>query len=221
MKKFCGRNTKKFSLYSLALVVVLMALTTTCREKTKMPPKTYRAELTPLNEFVSGKSPTGTAMLQISDDTLFISINVRKLPPSMMHFQHLHGFMDGRNATCATLTQDTNNDSIIDIVEIEHASGRMLVPFHDNPTSLNLESKTYPIANDQGVYSYATAISLSALENSLAQEFNIDSLAWGNCVVYIHGISSDISLPESVQSLPGMPANATLPIACGALQLVQ
>ncbi len=222
MKRFIGhtKNRRFISFWTIILISLLTYFS--CQEQTlDMPPQTYHAELTPLNEQISGTSPTGTAMLQMSGDSLMISISLQDLPPSMMHLQHFHGFVDGQDASCATMMQDTNNDGIIDLLETEAVSGITLVPFHKNPASLQIKSDTYPIAGDDGSVSYSQTVSVSELESNLANTHNIDSLLLEHRVVYIHGISSDISLPETVQSLPEVPAHVTLPIACGELELVE
>jgi hypothetical protein len=37
----------------------------------------------------------------------------------------------------------------------------------------------------------------------------------------VHGVDLSTPLPSTVQSLPGLPAQATLPIACGEIREVR
>ncbi len=180
--------------------------------------ETYRAEITALNESVTGKMPSGTASLQIKGDSLTINIELSDLPPDMMHLQHYHGFIDGRDATCASMDQDGNNDGVIDLIETKKVSGVTLVPFHDDPVSLEIKTETYPVADNQGKASYEKTLSLTQLEKNLRKKHNITTLLFQNRVVYIHGINPEKSLPETIQSLPEVPAHITLPIACGKLE---
>ncbi|MBD3289686.1 hypothetical protein GF337_12845 [candidate division KSB1 bacterium] len=183
--------------------------------------KTYRADITSLNSSITGTNPSGTATLHIKGDSLTITVDVSELPPDMMHLQHYHGFLDGKDATCASLVQDTNNDGIVDLIETETVSGVTLVPFHDDPASLKIKHDTYPMADAQGNLSYKKSLLLSDLKKNLQETHNIAEPMFGRRVVYIHGISPADSLPESVQSLPDVPAHVTLPIACGELQFVK
>lgn len=192
-----------------------------CQAIEQYEEKTYTADIQPLNESVTGRSPNGSATLEIKGDSLTISVEMMDLPPDMMHLQHYHGFLDGTRARCAGMDQDDNNDGIIDLIETEQVSGITLVPFHDNPASLQIKTETYPMADQNGNFSYKKTVSLVELKNNLRETHNIEEIQIENRVVYIHGISQDESLPETVQSLPDVPAHITLPIACGELKLVE
>jgi hypothetical protein len=218
MNTFFKHNHFKVMLIFLA---VLITFTFSCRQKTEIVSKTYRAEITPLNGSVTGKMPSGYASLKIQNDSLTIRVELSNLPPDMMHLQHFHGFTDGSDATCASMEQDQNNDGIVDLLETRNVSGVTLVPFHDDPASLAIKTHTYPVADQQGNVSYKQTLSLTKLTQNLQKTHNIEVPLFDNRVVYIHGINSDKSLPESVQSLPDVPANVTLPIACGKLKRVE
>jgi len=184
-------------------------------------PVVYRAELKPINGSKTGSQGSGTATLTRKGDTLFVQIQASGLSPSIMHLQHYHGFPDGKDATCATMEQDSNNDSIIDLIETEVVSGITMVPFHNEPHNLSIASKTYPVADDQGNLYYNDTIQISKLQKSLQKRFGVDSLYLENKVIYIHGVSPDTKLPQTVQSLPDVPAHITLPVVCGKLQRMQ
>jgi len=61
---------------------------------------------------------------------------------------------------------------------------------------------------------------LSALKTAFAKAFNDQALDLDKRVVYIHGIFPATKLPASVKSLDDIPAQVTLPIACGKIEKV-
>ena len=137
-----------------------------------------------------------------------------------MILQHFHGFKDGSDATCAGVEQDANNDGIIDLLETRPVSGVTLVPFHDDPASLKIKTHTYPKADAEGRIMYVKTVSTSALESAMQQKYGISEMEWEKRVIYLHGVPEDTELPESVQSLPDVPAHITLPVSCGPIQRI-
>ncbi len=191
-----------------------------CRKGETLPePTVYQANLLSMNESVTGRKAFGSARLKLYRDSLTIKVHASELAPGIMHLQHYHGFIDGRDAVCAGKEQDKNGDGIIDLIETQEVSGVTIVPFHDDPSSLKIESDAYPVADSAGNIVYKKKVILIDLENALRKNFDINELQLDKRVVYIHGISPDVSLPETVQSLPGVPAHVTLPVACGILRL--
>ncbi|NIS15914.1 MAG: hypothetical protein GWN14_02855 [candidate division Zixibacteria bacterium] len=179
----------------------------------------YEAQIKPLNENLTGYQPDGNARLEILGDSITIIVNVSNLPPAMMHLQHYHGFVDGSEASCPTMEQDINQDSIVNLIETQQVAGVTLVPFHANPLSLQIATDTYPSADSMGYLSYQETISMDSLETRMRRKHGIMPLEFETRVVFIHGVNSATALPESVQSLEGVPAYITLPIACGEFEL--
>lgn len=180
----------------------------------------YTAHLTPLNTKVTGLDTKGEARFTLKGDKLTIDINVTGAPPNMMHLQHFHGFKDGRQANCPTSSADKNGDGIIDLIETEPASGTTMVPFNGDPVGMKILSNSYPKASPKGAYHYRQTVSLSALKAAFAKSFGDEKLDLDRRVVYIHGIPSTTKLPASVASLGTVPAQVTLPIACGEIRRV-
>lgn len=110
----------------------------------------YVAHLAGLNSKVTGSDASGEARFTVKGDTLTIHIDVSGLPPAIMHLQHFHGFTDNREAHCATAAADKNGDGIIDLIETEPVSGTTMVPFHDDPVSMQIVNDTYPKASVDG-----------------------------------------------------------------------
>ncbi len=178
----------------------------------------YTAQLKPMNTNVTGVQTSGTAKLTVQGDTLTILIKVRNAPPNMVHWQHFHGFKNGDPAACATEKADANGDGIVDLIETEPKSGTTMVPFDNDPAAMDVAHGTYPTAAGDGSYSYKETVSLKALDAAFAKAFKSDNLELGNRVIYIHGVPSDTRLPDSVASLGPIPAQVTLPIACGKIE---
>lgn len=180
-------------------------------------PVTYVAELSPLNASTTGMQTTGEARIVVNGDSVTITTDVKGASPSMMHLQHFHGFTDNRNSVCPTAAADTNHDGVIDIHETEPAVGVTMVPFTSDPVSMQIVTNTYPTADASGAFHYRKTVSLSALDSAFKKTFNDSDLDIGNRVVMIHGVPANMKLKPSVSSLGDIPAQVTIPIACGKL----
>jgi len=183
---------------------------------------TYKAELSSLNSKTIGSSARGEATFTISGDQLTIHVNAKGVSPNMEHLQHLHGFAKGdRKSECPTTRNDTNGDGIIDIVETEPVAGTTMVPFHDDPISMEMVKDTYPTAGTDGSYSYEKTVSLKALKAAFAVKVPGQRLDLARRVVFLHGVPASTKLPAAVASLDDIPAQVTLPIACGEIKKVR
>lgn len=180
----------------------------------------YVAHLHPLNAKASGHSTHGIARFTVNGDTLTIFIDVQGAAPNTVHWQHFHGHKDGAQATCATMGADANHDGIIDVTETEKASGTTMVPFDTDPAAMDIAHGTYPTADAHGNYHYSATVPLEALDAAFGKAFPGQSLDLSKRVVYIHGVPADTKLPASVASLGPIPAQVTLPIACGRIERV-
>lgn len=180
----------------------------------------YVANLEPLNANVTGMEASAQAKFILTKDSVFVTINARGVPPKIEHWQHFHGFIDNKDASCVAQNNDTNGDGIIDVTETEAVSGTTMVPFNKNPEDMNLGADTYPKAGDDSTYHYEVRIPLSKLKAAFAESFGDSSLNLDKRVLYIHGVPSDSNLPSSVESIEDIPAHVTLPIACGKIERV-
>jgi len=178
---------------------------------------TYVAELHALNTKATGMQTAGEARFTIRGDSLTISVTTRHVPPGMMHLQHFHGFTTSQNATCPTAAADVNHDGVIDLIETEPTSGTTMVPFTADPVSMEIVTDSYPKASADGTYQYRKTVSLSALEAAFAKAFDGQKLDLGRRVVMIHGVPPTTTLPASAASLGKIPAQVTVPIACGKI----
>jgi hypothetical protein len=181
----------------------------------------YVATLTPLNADKIGTSASGTAKIDVVDGKLEISMDLKGLPPSMMHLQHFHGFVDGKNATCPTASADTNGDGYIDLAETEATSGITMLPFHAHPATMKIATDTYPVADAKGNAHYKNTSDAAKDTAALKEKLKATGLELPKRVIFIHGVPNDTKLPDSVKSLPGVPAQVTIPIACGKIELAK
>lgn len=181
---------------------------------------TYLATLQPMNASVTGTQTTGQARFTVTGDTLTIDVSVKGAPADTVHWQHFHGFKDNRDATCPTQAADANHDGIVDLIETGPTSGTTMVPFDNDPAAMDVAHGTYPKAAADGSYEYHATVSVKALEAAFAKAFGDQELDLDRRVVFIHGVPADTKLPASVASLGSIPAQVTLPIACGKIERV-
>lgn len=177
----------------------------------------YVAHLHTMNAGVTQTATAGEARFTVNGDQLTIDIKVHGAPPDTVHWQHFHGFKDGQPASCPTTAADANHDGVVDLIETGKASGTTMVPFITNPASMDVAHGTYPTADAHGSYHYHEAVSLKALDAAFSKAFPGQQLDLAKRVVYIHGVPSATQLPSSVASLGPIPAQVTLPIACGKI----
>ncbi len=181
----------------------------------------YVARLRPLNQQITGSEASGEVSFAITGDRLTITTDARGLPPGMTHWQHFHGFADGRKAACPTDAGDKGGDGIIDLIETEPVSGATMVPFNDDPVAMDVPHDSYPTSTAKGTMYYEKTVSLAALQAAFGKAFEGRELDLDARVVFLHGVPSGTALAPSVASLGPIPAHVTLPIACGEIRRVR
>lgn len=114
---------------------------------------TYYVDLDPLNN--SGVN--GTATLEVENGEVRVSILAAGLEANAEHPQHIHGFADGSNSVCPDMTQDTDQDGLIELEEGELTYGPILLPL-----------KPFPTTTETGVVRYSETLDadmLAPIEN--------------------------------------------------------
>lgn len=207
----------RHALSALATTVLAAAGLAGCASGPGAGGQAYVAQLQPMNTAVTRSATTGEARLRIDGDRLTIDIDMRGAPPGLVHWQHFHGLTGPGQATCATMAADANHDGIIDLIETGPASGTTMVPFTQDPASMDVAHGKYPTAGADGSYRYHEVVSLSALNAAFSKAFPGQALDLDRRVVLIHGVPASTALPASVKSLGPIPASTTLPIACGRI----
>ena len=177
----------------------------------------YLARLSPLNSSVTKVETSGVLDVHSNCQVITLDGELSFASPEIAHLQHFHGFKTGdKDAVCPTAKADANLDGVIDLIETEPLAGTTMVPFHDDPVSMQIPSETYPKASADGSYHYEKTVSLKALKDAFRKAFDQD-LDLDRRVVFIHGTAPDAKLPTTVASLGEIPAHVTLPIACGVI----
>jgi hypothetical protein len=175
------------------------------------------AHLHAMNTGITHAHTAGEACFTVNGDQLTIDIKVHGAPADTVHWQHFHSFKDGQVASCPTAAADANHDGIVDLIETGKASGTTMVPLIADPASMDVAHGSYPKADTLGDYHYHEVVSLKALDAAFAKAFPGQQLDLAKRVVYIHGVPDGTKLPASVASLGPIPAQVTLPIACGKI----
>ena len=182
----------------------------------------YFAEIKPLNEQKIACVPHGTAEFIENGDNLHIHVEMFDTPKNIEHWEHFHGFPDGKDAEVPTMAADTNHDGYIDLPETEPFSGTTMVPLDNAPHKMNIPHDGYPVADDSGHYEYEIDVPLKELQTSFKNAFNTPDLQLDKRVVYVHGIPESMKLPASVQgTVMSYDPHTTLPIAAGKIRKVE
>lgn len=177
----------------------------------------YQAQISSLNENANeGRSISGNVTLKILGDQLQITVEASGLEPNMMHLQHLHGSKEGGDTNCPDSGADTNDDQIVDITEAYEVAGVTMIPFHENPSSMEIDTETYPTADESGNILYQEVVDLNELRNSFNEKFDGEELDFSRFTYLIHGVQEE-AVPETVESVKGLPAHVTLPVGCAKL----
>lgn len=186
---------------------------------------TFNVQFAPLN----ASGVTGTARLTMDEDagTFTVQIDGQNLDATV-HPQHIHGVPGGNvtaQAVCPTTADDANEDGFVDVLEGLPRYGGILLPLDDD---ISTQAQNIPGFPTGASIDYSASTSLTALRSALVSDDEDDTdpivtlgaagaLDLDNYVIVIHGTTD--TLPTTVGSLPGLPAAATLPVACG--QIVQ
>lgn len=184
-------------------------------------PKEYYAEIVPLNAEIIGTKAHGKANFIQEESTLEISIEMFDTPANTQHWEHFHGFPDGRDAVIATMDQDDNQDGFVGLIETESVSGTTMVPFDNAPHHMHIPNDNYPISDDKGYFSYHISVPLHELQEKFKEVFGSDDLELDKRVIYIHGVPKNFNLPDTLQGEVGeYDTHVTLPIAVGKIKKV-
>lgn len=183
-------------------------------------PELYKARLAGLNSGRIGSTAQGEATFKVVGDNLEVTINMRGVPANIEHWEHFHGFPDGKAATCITPDMDANKDGYLDLIETEPVSGTTMVPFNDKPEDMVIPTHTYPHASADGSYSYTKVVPLARLAKTFGNTYKGGTIDLDKRVIYVHGVPSSAALSPTVKSLGPVPSHVTLPIACGKIERV-
>lgn len=179
----------------------------------------YIAHIQALNADKIGVHPHGTAEFTEKGDQLHIKVEMFDTPKNIEHWEHFHGFPEGKKAQVPTMKQDTNHDGYIDLPETEAVSGTTMVPLDSAPAEMNIPHDGYPVADAKGHYEYEIDVPLAKLQAKFQKAFGTNDLQLDKRVVYVHGVPDSLQLPASVKGdVMNYDAHTTLPIAAGKIE---
>ncbi|MCF6165589.1 hypothetical protein LROSL1_0584 [Furfurilactobacillus rossiae] len=181
--------------------------------------KHYEAKIVSLNAAKIGSNPHGTAEFTEDESTLTIKIEMFDTPANTQHWEHFHGFPEGKVAAIATMAQDANGDGFVDLPETEPVSGTTMVPFDAAPERMSIPNDTYPVSDGDGHFVYEKTVPLDELQQQFKSAFGTTDLQLDKRVVYVHGVPKSLELPDTVAGIVGpYDAHVTLPIAVGKIE---
>lgn len=208
----------------IAAVILIISPTPLHAQQTAKAPaavEVYKSQINTVNQGLAGNAAKGTAEFRIAGDELLITVNAEGLTPDTMHMAHLHGFVDGKKAACASMSADSNKDGIVDVMEAMSVNGPELIPLTKDPKDLKIKSTSYPKASKQGTIQYSTKVSMKKLQQNVQKKLGIKTINLENMVVNLHGVDEKTKLPGTVKSEMKLPASMTVPVACGEIKKAQ
>jgi len=208
--------TRSRNTFAIAALILAAAPVAAQTAQTAAADTDVSGELQPINA-VGGTPVSGSASIVSEDGTLTLTLEAEGLSPGM-HLAHVHGFAepDPGQSRCPGDDADANGDGFVDLIETREAAGVTIIPFSAEPASLNIQTDTYPAADGSGQLSYRQSVGLSSLSAAVESQFGTP-LALSRRVVFVHSVPEGTELPGTVQSLEGVPAHVTLPVACAEL----
>ncbi|MCZ2820249.1 hypothetical protein O2V63_07910 [Modestobacter sp. VKM Ac-2977] len=172
----------------------------------------YQADLGALND--SGVS--GTAMVTIDGDQAMVTIDAAGLLAGSPHAQHIHL---GAEGTCPTPAADTDGDGVVSTPEAAPSYGPIaasLTTEGDTSPDSALAVERFPTAPG-GTEDYDRTFTVGADV--------VDGLRNGTGVIVVHGVDLDDSGAYDGDAMspldPSLPLEATVPAACGVLEVAQ
>lgn len=219
MRSFFNRVHQVF-VFSAVSAALLIAGCDTLGDDPSGREDEFEADLRAMNT-QAGTTVTGEALLVVDDAFLHAEVDADGMAPGITHAQHIHAA-----GTCPPASADTNGDGYVDVVEGLPFYGAILIPLDDNLSSQAQD--TFPTADSNGQLEYDQVRNLASILDDLRGEDPDPNDAFAKLgngelnlearTVVLHGVDPSVNLPSTVQSLPGLPAHATLPVACGEVQ---
>ncbi len=121
----------------------------------------YQAVLYPINKPHTGPISSSLTIVKM-DDELRFHVRSSGLAPDTMHLQNIHvGFR------CPDVSDDINQDGLIDTEEGGKIYKHILIPLDDELNSQRVGSGIFPISNYFGQYFWSRATSTKNLLNDL------------------------------------------------------
>jgi hypothetical protein len=191
----------------------------------------YHAVLKPLN----GSGVDGHAWIKLEGDTMTVRMEADGAVAYKVHPQHIHGSLDGTNASCPAKSSDINKDKFISLVEGAPAYGPVKInltkpqtPFGSNDTKLFGASIFAPFAGMADVAGFPKADGTGDVKFKHTYMFDrsdpaaIEAFDATTPLTMQHIVIHGGYAPESVDTEGGSSKkvyDALLPVACGQIMM--
>jgi hypothetical protein len=112
-----------------------------------------------------------------------------------------------------------NGDGFVDVVEGSAFFGEILIALDDDLGTRSGGTSVFPSANANGEIDYEESADLQSVLEALPSQLPAGGLQLGTRTVIFHGVdSTEVTLPATVASLPGLSRHVTLPVGCGVIR---
>jgi hypothetical protein len=156
----------------------------------------FVTDFTTLNN--SGVDGNALLFLDKKAQTLTVHIRAEGLEPGQVHAQHIHGFMDDKDAKTPTILQDTDGDGFVELLEGLETYGPIQLNLTLNPKDSAHDHGTeghdhtgeamFPTADENGVLRYTETFRFDANDPNAQAIFDgITPLAAKEIV--LHGLT--------------------------------
>lgn len=185
----------------------------------------YRVRFIALNPELA-ENASAELVGEIKGDQVDVTIRGMNMAEGVTHPQFLY-----EAERCPTMDDDTNEDGVLDQVEVLETTEGILIPFDDDLSEQVSSASVFPMSSGEGSYVYEEEASLSAILTDLkASDENPndryiklsenEDLKLEGKVVVIHGVSANATLPDTVASEGELAIHETVPVACGVVEKV-
>lgn len=182
----------------------------------------YKAVLRPINSSISGWIPYGNAEISVSDEDISI-VTFLDDDQRVPHLQSIH-----EGSRCPNLSDDKNNDGVIDAIEAEAVIGKVLLPLDGDLSSQKKGEKVYPMGSS---FTYQRKAKLDDIltdlylvdedpNDSIRKLAKNQAFKLSGKVVLIHGTAPSNKVPSSVQAHANLLPHLSAPIVCGLINRI-
>jgi hypothetical protein len=182
----------------------------------------YGTQFKPLNQKLGTSS--GWAKISIYENQIWARVKFHGNKTKDMHAQYIH--LNGR---CPTMKDDKNGDGYLDFMEVYDVAGPIILPLDSNLNSQLKGIFEFPFMKRRPFYYYSEASNYGRTMRDLRSEDVVvddmmtklhgEDLDLHRRVILIYGVDIDVFLPNTVRTFTGYPSQATLPVACGELEI--
>ena len=205
------------ALTAAAVGGVSMAATSSANQAAPVASNHAHARLVPLNN----SGVFGHADAYVHGDRLRVDLDANHLLRGVPHAEHIHFGAQARQE-CPNVFDDSNHDHRLNTAEGIPAYGPVRVSLTtrgDTSPRSTLAVKRYPLAQDGTIHYNRKGIDVSP---RVAR-----AIRHGKAVLVIHGIdyngngTYDFAGAGKSELYPSLPAEATDPVTCGVLKVVE